>query len=79
MKNKKVKSLQYSASERKNQKKLLTEMDTDEILAVYGSHLTGRERREIKKGRRMKVSGQSVFKIKAIMHKFINILHSMRK
>lgn len=69
MRNKKVKSPARNATQRKSQRKLLTEMDTDEILEAYGYCVAGGEIREIKKRKRMKVSGKSVFKIKAIIDK----------
>jgi hypothetical protein len=44
----------------------LTEMDSDEIFEKYGNSVAGGE---IKKKPKMKVSGKSVFKLKAIITK----------
>jgi hypothetical protein len=46
--------------------KLLTEMDSDEILSAYGYSVAGGERKSKPK---MRVSGKSVFVIKKIIEK----------
>lgn len=69
MRNKKVKSPARNATRGEIQRKSLVEMDTDEILEAYGHSVAGGEKREIKKRKRMKVSGKSVFIIKKIIDK----------
>ncbi|MCX6765740.1 MAG: hypothetical protein NT136_02165 [Candidatus Moranbacteria bacterium] len=69
MRTKKIKAPARNVTHNKNQQKPLTEMDTDEILEAYGHSVAGGEKREIKKRKKMMVSGKSVFKIKEIIDK----------
>lgn len=55
-----------NATPNKKHFKLLTDMDSDELLASYGNSVAGGEG---KKKLKMKVSGKSVFKLKEIIIK----------
>ncbi|KKR21929.1 MAG: hypothetical protein UT50_C0002G0020 [Candidatus Moranbacteria bacterium GW2011_GWA2_39_41] len=55
-----------NATPNKKHFKLLTDMDSDELLINYGNSVAGGES---KKKLKMKVSGKSVFKLKEIIIK----------
>lgn len=55
-----------NAISNKKNDKLLTELDSDEILTKYGHSMAGGE---TKKKLKMKVSGKSVFKLAGIISK----------